>query len=94
MNITKSEQELKAKLYRDFNLNTVRELNHSLDEQIRRLTIDLSHCKLVDSEAIIFLDRWLRSGNKLELRNPPEIFNEIIELLKLDQIWDLSEILK
>jgi|SRR6056297_2720963 len=86
----KSKDTLKVKVLNNFNLLTRNKIESRLTREIGKLEIDLSHCKLLDSEAIIFMYQWDKSGNKLNLINPPEILFEIIEILELRDIWQLN----
>lgn len=61
-------------------------LNH-INENTHILKIDLSACKFIDTEGIIFLHQWERDGNELQLINPPDVFFEILEILELDNSW-------
>lgn len=61
-------------------------LNHISDDT-RVLKIDLSRCKFIDSEGIIFLHQWQQAGKQLQLINPPEVFFEMLEILELDNSW-------
>lgn len=61
-------------------------LNH-INENTQILKIDLSACKFIDSEGIIFLHQWQQNGKKLQLINPPEIFFEMVEILELGDSW-------
>jgi len=86
----KSKDTLKVKVLNNFNLLTRNKIESRLTREIGKLEIDLSHCKLLDSEAIIFMYQWDKSGNELNLINPPEILFEIIEILELRDIWQLN----
>jgi anti-anti-sigma regulatory factor len=61
-------------------------LNH-ITNDTHTLEVDLTECKFIDSESIIFLHQWQQDGNNLQLINPPEVFFEILEILELDNSW-------
>ncbi|NGP88809.1 hypothetical protein [Fodinibius halophilus] len=93
MNIVNTHKDGTTIQVRDcktFNLQTKNVLKSRLTDKITKLYIDFSHCKLIDSEGIIFLYEWQHSGNELELKNPPEIMFEILNILELDDTWDLN----
>lgn len=83
----KSNGTLKIKVLNNFNLLTRNKIESRLTKEIKVLEIDFSSCKLLDSEAVIFMYRWEKSGNELKLINPPSIFFEILEILELKEIW-------
>jgi ABC-type transporter Mla MlaB component len=61
-------------------------LNH-INKNTNLLKIDLTECKIIDSEGIIFLHQWQQEGKELQLINPPEVFFELLEILELDNSW-------
>lgn len=61
-------------------------LNH-INKNTNLLKIDLTECKIIDSEGIIFLHQWQKEGKELHLINPPEVFFELLEILELDNSW-------
>ncbi len=83
----KSNGTLKIKVLNYFNLLTRNKIENRLTKEINILEIDFSSCKLLDSEAVIFMYRWEKSGKELTLINPPSIFFEILEILELKEIW-------
>lgn len=88
----KEGKQLKITVSGDFNLLTKKMILSRLNPAINTLIINLIECKRMDSEGVIFLQRWLKKGNKLQLIEPPAIFFEILELLDLDSSWDLEKI--
>lgn len=86
----KSRDTLQVKVLNNFNLLTRNKIESRLTKEINRLEIDLSNCKLLDSEAVIFMYHWNKSGKELHLINPPEILFEILEILELSDIWQLN----
>lgn len=89
----KEGKKLKITVFGDFNLRTKKLILSRLNPAINALIINLIDCERIDSEGVIFLQRWLKKGNKLQLIEPPAIFFEILELLNLDSSWDLEKII-
>lgn len=77
-----------------FNLWTKKLIESRIANDISQLSIDLSNCKFIDSEGVIFMYRWQSSGKELELVNPPDILFEIIDLLELNEHWGPNYIKK
>lgn len=86
----KNKSTLEVTVYRNFNLRVRNMIESRLSTEINTLEIDLSRNKFIDSEAVIFLYKWQKSGNNLSLIHPPEIFFEIIKILELDEVWSPS----
>lgn len=86
----KSNGTLKVKVVNNFNLLTRNKIESRLTKEIEKLEIDLGNCKLLDSEAVIFMYKWDKSGKELNLIDPPEILFEILEILELQEIWQLN----
>ena len=76
-----------------FNLRAKNMIESRLRPETNTLRIDLKESKFIDSEGVIFLHRWQTAGNKLQLLHPPDLFVEILEILELDDRWDLDEII-
>lgn len=93
MQYNKNKIKLDVKLDGDFNLNTVRRISELLDDR-KELTIDLSHSRFVNSNAIVFLNNLMKNQIKVRLKNPPKIFFEILQLLGLHDVWNLKEIVE
>ena len=87
---SKSNGTLKVKILNNFNLLTKNKIESRLTREIGELDIDLSNCKLLDSEAVIFMYHWNKSGKELHLINPPEILFEILKILELNDHWHLN----
>lgn len=85
----KSDTKLETKIFGSFNLATKNMIESRLNERITELIIDLSECKFIDSEGVIFMYNWQKNGKSLELRYPPDILFEIIEILELTH-WNLN----
>lgn len=86
----KNKGSLKVKIHNNFNLLTKKKIESRLTREIDKLEIDMSNCKLLDSEAVIFMYHWNKSGKELNLINPPEILFEILEILELNDHWRLN----
>lgn len=84
----KSNGTLEVMIPGSFNLVIRNLIESRLTDEITSLIIDLSNCKLIDSEGIIFMYRWQQSGKKLELKNPPDILFEMLDILELSDHWD------
>jgi anti-anti-sigma regulatory factor len=93
MQYNKNKMKLDVKLDGDFNLNTVRRISELLDDR-KELSIDLSHSRFVNSNAIVFLNNLMKNQIKVQLKNPPKIFFEILQLLGLHDVWNLKEIVE
>jgi ABC-type transporter Mla MlaB component len=90
----KSEKGLEAKVVGSFNLAAKNRLESRLSSEITELKLDLSECRFIDTEGVIFMYNWQQSGKKITLSNPPEILFEIIDFLELTEHWDLNYIEK
>ncbi len=88
----KSDTKLETKIFGSFNLAAKNRIESRLSDGIRDLKIDLSECKFIDSEGVIFMYKWQKSGKSLELKNPPNVLFEIIDILELTEHWDLNYI--
>lgn len=84
----KEEDTLKVTLYSAFNLRTKNVLMSHLNADITKLILDMNRCNRIDSEGVIFLHRWQKSGKKLELIDPPAILFEILDILELSEAWN------
>lgn len=94
MQVTHNNNRLKVVIERNFNLSAIRELKQHLNDDIDELVIDLEYSFFLDSEAIIFMHRWMEKGKKLQLLNPPEIFHEILDVLDLTNSWNLEQVIE
>lgn len=89
----KEGKKLNVTVQGDFNLRTKKMILSRLNPAVNSLTINLIECERIDSEGVIFLHRWLQKGNTLLLIEPPAIFFEILEILNLEEAWDLEKII-
>lgn len=88
VDIQRDNNTLDITLFSAFNLRSKNIIEQHLSPEITTLNIDLSQCRYVDSEAVIFLYRWQKSGNSLYLQDPPDILFEILETLDLTDTWN------
>ena len=93
MHIEKTGRNLSVCLIRDFNLLAARKIE-KLAKDVRTVSIDLKNSRFVDSEAIKVLYKWIKEGKKVKLRNPPELFFDVIAVLGLDQLLHLDELVE
>lgn len=93
MNMFETHREgsiLEVKIPRNFNLWVKNMIENRLGKEVTQLIVDLTRCKIVDSEAVIFMYEWQNNGHTLILVNPPEIFFEIVDILELENEWQLN----
>jgi len=86
-NIHKDGSTLYIKMQGGFNLWIKNMILNHINKNTNLLKIDLTECKIIDSEGIIFLHQWQKEGKELHLINPPEVFFELLEILELDNSW-------
>lgn len=92
IDIHKKGPTLEVQLCCAFNLWIRNILESRLHSGITKLRLDMSRSNRIDSEGVIFLHRWQRSGKELELINPPPVLFEILDILELTDMWDLEAI--
>lgn len=78
------------KLSRDFNLLTVRDLEKSY-MNCKRFEFDLSSCRFVDSEAIIYIHNLIHDDKIVRLLHPPAILKECLRILDLEKVWKKNQ---
>lgn len=78
---------LTVRCLRDFNLMAVRHLTYRLHDATD-IRIDLSHARLVDTEAVMALDALHREGHSITLVNPPPLFDDVLDVLGLRDHFD------
>lgn len=71
----------------DWNILTSRQLELAAKDY-NFLRFELKYCRLMDSEAIICICKWLKNGKSIEIKNPPEIFGELIKILSLEEYFN------
>lgn len=70
----------------DWNILTSRQLELA-SKDFDHIIFHLESCRILDSEAIICLCKWLRNGKKVEIKNPPALFGEILKILSLEDYF-------
>lgn len=93
INTSRKGKVLNITIQGSFNLHATKLIKNRLTPGINKMTINLINCDLIDSEGVIFLHRWLDEGNELQLKEPPTVLFEILEVLELDDSWNLENIL-
>lgn len=88
MHHTRENGHLNVELDRDFNLFTARYLER-LAETATSVTVDLHATRLVDTEGIIALDRIQRGGKDVTVRNPPDMFFDVLRVLNLGGLFTI-----
>lgn len=86
MHHTRDNGHLHVELDRDFNLFTARYLER-LANTATSVEVDLRAARLVDTEGIIALHRIQRAGKEVTVRNPPDIFFEVLRALDLTGLF-------
>ena len=94
INSSRSKHELIIDVKVPFNYFTVEMIRAQLDANVEKLTINMSDCEIVDSEAVIFLYTFQNSNLELELVNPPDVLFTILNTLHLEDKWNVSIIHK
>lgn len=77
------------RLRRDFNLLTARHL-HQIAQGAQHVRVDLSQARLVDTEGLCTLRDLQADDVQITLLDPPEIFYEVIEVLELEDVFDVE----
>lgn len=90
IDVHKKEDTLKVRVKGPFNLAVNKLISSRITPSIEDLTLNLKRCKIIDSEAIIFMYKWQQSGKSLKILNPPDIMFEVIQILELDKHWKLD----
>lgn len=85
--IHKEGSTLYIKIKDGFNLWIKNLITTHIGDNTSTLRIDLSECKYIDTEGIIFLYQWQQKGHNLQLIQPPEVFFEILDILELNDSW-------
>lgn len=89
MNHTRDNGHLNIELDRDLNLFTARYIER-LAESATSVTVNLRAARLVDTEGIISLDRMQRAGKEVTVRNPPDIFFDVLRALDLTGLFTID----
>jgi hypothetical protein len=78
---------------RDFNWMAVRHLRHHVGNA-SRIRVDLSRTRFVDTEAIMALDALQREGRHVTLLDPPLLFEEVLDVLDLQNHFDVDTLIE
>lgn len=89
MDYERDGDTLTVHLHRDFNLLTARHL-HQIAQGADSVHLDLSHARLVDTEALGALWDLQDDGMHITLYDPPPLFYELIEALDLEGVFDVE----
>lgn len=87
-----ADSELFITPLRDFNILTAREIEKACVEK-KKVIIDLSKAKIVDTEALMCLYRLEKMGKKVVLHDPPDIYYEVLRILKLEKLFRGIEVI-
>jgi anti-anti-sigma regulatory factor len=93
MDLERHGDTLTVRCRRDFNLMTVRHLEHHLGGA-KRVRVDLARARLVDTEALMLLHRLREHGVEVRLLEPPPVFYEILEVLELESHFDVDTLVE
>lgn len=83
--------QLNIQLEKDMNWMQISAINQLVIEnpEVDTLIINLEKSSIVDSESIIFMERWLSEGKQLEVEYPPPVYFELLDILDLSGRTDL-----
>lgn len=62
-------------------------------ETIKEIFLDFQCPKFVDSEGIKLLYTLWKKGFKITLKNPPDLFFEVVKILKLEELLENIEVI-
>lgn len=74
---------------RDFNLLTARHLRQ-VAQGAEHVRIDLSHARIVDTEALAALWHLQDDGMHVTLYDPPDLFHEVVDILDLEDVFEVK----
>lgn len=80
---------LTVHLRRDFNLLTARHLRQIVHDETH-VRIDLSRARLVDTEALYALHALQSKEVQITLVDPPDLYHEVVEVLNLEDVFDVE----
>lgn len=84
---------LTVRLKQDFNWLTVQRIE-PLAGTAQHIRIDLSAARLIDTEALMLIDRLQRAGKTVRLINPPSLLHDLIDLLDLKPVLDTDTLVE
>lgn len=67
------------------------EVQRALDDQPRRLVVDVSDVRFADSSAIALWVRWAGAVTDFELRDPPALLQRVIATMGLSDKLGVAE---
>lgn len=74
---------------RDFNLLTARHLRQIVHGE-KHVRVDLSRARLVDTEALYALYELQSNDVRITLIDPPDLFHEVVDVLDLEDVFDVE----
>lgn len=89
MDYEHDDGRLTVRMTHDFNWPAAQRIA-ALAEDANHVVIDLADVRLLDSEALVLLDRLQRAGKTVQVREPPPLFYELIDVLELHPIFDVD----
>ncbi len=84
-------KHLEIELNGSLNFVAAREIE-PLTDGAERVTIDLTHSRIIDSEGVILLYKIISRNKELRLKNPPPILGDIIPALGLQEVIQLDKL--
>jgi len=84
---------LTVRLTQDFNWLTVQRIEPLADDA-QHIRIDLSAARLIDTEALMLIDRLRRAGKTVRLIDPPSLLHDLIDLLDLKPVLDADTLVE
>lgn len=84
---------LTVRLTQDFNWLTVQRIE-PLAKDAHHIRIDLSAARLIDTEALMLIDRLQRAGKTVQLIDPPDLLYDLIELLDLEPVLNVDTLVQ
>jgi ABC-type transporter Mla MlaB component len=83
------DDTLTVRLSNDFNWLAVQQIE-PLTADATHIRIDLSDVRLLDTEALMLIERLQRAGKTVQLIDPPDLLYDLIDLLELDPALDVD----
>jgi len=79
---------LTIELDRDLNLLTARYIKR-LADPVDHVVVDLRKTRLADTEGVAHLHRLQLEGKTVTVRNPPDVFLEVLKVLELTGLFEI-----
>ena len=89
MEHTTTDGTLTVRLESDFNWMAVQQIE-PLAADAKRVHIDLSAARLIDTEALMLIDRLQRASKTVRLHDPPPLLHDLIDMLELQSVFDVD----